>query len=54
MTPAETPLMALPSGTGVATHGAPLLGSDIQGFLEDSQPSWRSVLKTGEVIQAYR
>ena len=43
----------LPSGRGVATHGAPVGDGDIEGLLKDSQPSWRSVLSFGEVVQAY-
>lgn len=43
----------IPSGRGVATHGAPLGDGDIQALLKDSCPSWRSVLSSGEVTQAY-
>ena len=48
--PARGPV---PSGQGVATHGAPLGNGDIQACLKDSRPSWRSVLSSGEVTQAY-
>lgn len=44
----------VPSGRGVATHGAPLGDGDIEGVLQDGQGSWRSVLSTGEVTQAYQ
>ena len=45
---------ALPSGRGVATHGAPLPDGNIEAKIKDSTPTWRSVLSTGEVAQAYK
>ncbi len=54
MVPVKTSTPAMPSGRGVATHGAPLLAGDIEGHIQDSQPTWRSVLSSGEVVQAYQ
>ena len=45
---------AVPSGRGVATHGAPLPDGNIEAKIKDSTPTWRSVLSTGEVAQAYK
>ena len=54
MVPAGTSAPAVPSGRGVATHGAPLLDGNIAAQILDSQPTWRSVLAGGNVVQAYQ
>lgn len=54
MVAAKSAAPAVPSGRGVATHGAPLLPGNIEGNMHDTQPSWRSVLSSGEVIQAFK
>ena len=46
--------VAIPSGRGVATHGACLPDGNIEAKIKDSTPTWRSVLSTGEVTQAYK
>ena len=53
MVPEDNGPRAIPSGRGVATHGAPLGHGNIEGQIDDS-PAWRSVLTSGEVIQAFR
>lgn len=50
---AEPQPQAIPSGRGVATHGAPLSDGNIEAKIKDSTPTWRSVLSTGEVAQAF-
>lgn len=45
---------AIPSGRGVAIHGAPLPDSNIEAKMKDSTATWRSVLSTGELAQAYK
>ena len=54
MVPAESPPPALPSGRGVSTHGAPLSDGNMDAKIKDSSPTWRSVLNSGEVAQAYK
>ncbi len=54
MVPAKAAAPAMPSGRGVATHGAPLQSGDIEAHIQDSQVTWRSVLSSGEVIQAFQ
>ncbi|DBB00331.1 TPA: Sperm-associated antigen 17 [Trebouxia sp. C0004] len=54
MVPAKAAGPAIPSGRGVATHGAPLLSGNIEAHIQDSQVIWRSVLSSGEVIQAFQ
>lgn len=54
MVPAESAPQALPSGRGVATHGAPLLDGNMDAKIRDITPTWRSVLSSGEVAQAYQ
>ena len=51
---AESDHQPMPSGRGVATHGAPLSGGDIEAKIKDSSPTWRSILSGGEVAQAYK
>ncbi|DBA96914.1 hypothetical protein WJX82_005465 [Trebouxia sp. C0006] len=54
MVPAKAAAPAMPSGRGVAIHGAPLQSGDIEAHIQDSQVTWRSVLSSGEVIQAFQ
>jgi hypothetical protein len=54
MVPAKAAAPAIPSGRGVATHGAPLQSGNIEAHIQDSQVTWRSVLSSGEVIQAFQ
>ena len=44
----------MPSGRGIATHGAPLGDGNIAGRVDDIEQAWRSVAPSGEVIQAFR
>ena len=53
MVQARTGAQAIPSGRGVATHGAALPDGNIQAQIQDSSPTWRSVLTSGEVAQAF-
>ncbi|KAL0038853.1 hypothetical protein WJX79_010718 [Trebouxia sp. C0005] len=54
MVPAKAAVPAMPSGRGVATHGAPLQSGDIEAHIQDSQVMWRSVLSSGQVIQTFQ
>lgn len=44
---------ARPSGRGVATHGAPILDGNVEAQIKDTSPSWRSILSSGEIAEAY-